>query len=343
MNDTPRSNDNPDDQAPKQPGEGSGSQGSPQDPYTDYFQQQSGGFRPYPGVNHPEDAPGFGAQDPTGSANAYGAPNYGLGPGAGGFATEALHPRLQWPLRRDNGRFSFGEAFSYGFKAVFLDPWLWILGALIYFVLSFGISYGANSGNSDTGLSDFTVSVISMFFTPFIYHLALRSIDGVKLSVGVAFDGIRYLPILGATIVTGIISALAMAPMWLGFLATGFANMDTGVTEDEAISLLLQFLLWAAVGLLVALFVTPFTVLFPFYLADGHGFGESWRANFADVKRNYGTLLGFVVVSGIFIAIGGLITIGIGLIILLPFYYNALAYIYRSISGQTYPTREIVR
>lgn len=91
-------------------------------------------------------------------------------------------------------------------------------------------------------------------------------------------------------------------------------------------------------GLLLALWLLgPLFSLWTWYAADGHGVGESIKLGVAAGKRNYPQLLLFSFLSTLVVLVGGLLTLGLGLLILTPACYLAIAHIYRQASGGQLP------
>ncbi|MCK7674947.1 hypothetical protein [Corynebacterium pygosceleis] len=287
----------------------------------------------YPGGDyHPEndDNP----QNPYGSgAPGYGAPGDPYG-SAAGYAGAAATPVAGGNrLVQGDGKTRAMESISYGFRAVFASPLAWIVSALgvgILSMLAFGVTFAAmfsrmsadGAFDPETGATpdpnDYQMSPLLMIFFLVIMvvaqvmfaNAALKAADGRKITFGDFYGG----PNFGKAIVFVVIVNLIVSA--LPYLLPGA----------------LQVILNAAM-----VFLGPLYMLMYLYVLDqGASFGDAVKRGFKAGTRNYLSLLGFSIVWGIIIIISA-IPLGLGMIITMPAYMAALAYVYRQASGGVYP------
>ncbi|QPK78341.1 hypothetical protein G7Y31_07080 [Corynebacterium lizhenjunii] len=330
---------------------------TPNDP-----QRDGGDQRPEPGryepTNHPEDRPDFGVPSyPTHSDssagtgaefNGYsgyeGAGEYGVN-GATIPAPPGVHP---W------------EAIKFGFKRTFQNPGLWVLGSLLFIGVAVvvgliaGFAAGwtgdANAevhiGASPWGPGDIALNslaaIIGLLLTPVIYSLVLRDIDAPKAGFKDIPRTQNFWKVIGASILVGIISAalaLALAFITL-FGALQRLEQSIEQLDDPAVALAaLGTVLLAVLGLTVLMaFVTPFFTLIVWLVADGRaGVLESIPMGVKLGAKNYLPLVGFQLLLMFIMLVLGLVTLGFGLLVLLPAQYLALGHVYRQAIGGQIP------
>lgn len=315
-------------------------------------QEDSGShFPPYPATPHPEDQPqGFPGQGSTGSQypgyNDYGA-GYGQQgqPGfndyAQGYQGQGGQPAAGQLVRGD-GRVDIMMAVRFGFKSVFSNALLWILGTVIFFfaVLALSIIIGLVTTDPQNvsevtvaaDIANFLVSLVSLAFSVVLYTGALKQVDKPKIGLRDFREGLNFWPTFGVLAVIGVVAAVIsgiLAAVMVGpILLTGDAPTETAIMGMLG-GLLLMFL--------VVLLVTPLYTYMPWYAADRReGFLGSIKHGFRDGARNYLKLLAYHVVAGLLMMIAVVITLGLAFIILAPAGLIISAHIYRQIAGEPY-------
>ncbi|MCX7541320.1 hypothetical protein OS128_00100 [Corynebacterium sp. P5848] len=318
--------------------------GAPADPH--------GPAAGYPGYGTPADPhgpaagyPGYGTPaDPHGPAAGYpgyGAPNnpYGSAGYGGAMPFTAGGRRLV----RGDGKVRTVESISYGFRTVFASPAAWIVGSLVVGVICTAVftvgtfmtmSTMAASGAFDPETTTTSPSAAGGFnpLAMILFVLlmvavqvtfaaaALRAADGAKITFGDFFSN----PNLGKTIIFALIVNLVTGG--IPYLIPMLYGSDTGI------ALMVQMLINLAL-----LFLAPlYMLMYLFVLDQGASFGDAVNRGFQVGSRNYLSLLGFSLLWGLIIVVSA-IPLGLGLLITMPAYMAALAYVFRQASGGIYP------
>ena len=265
------------------------------------YPQQPGGD----GYQHPENDHGGYA------SHQYQQQQYSGMPGPGGTAN-------------GTGKLDLGGAIGFGFKAVFQQPVFWIgmtllmgvLMALIWVIVAFvvpGPVYNPSNPTPtmSTALQQNLPPTLVGFLNVFALNAALKYINKGSVSVPEIFQN----PQLGIAFAIQVI---------VGLVQLGFTLLAT------------QSPVFIGVNLFVALavfFLAPLFMFFLYYLLDGRGsVVECLSLGISDGRRNYGILLGYSIVI-VLIAVAGMLTCGLGFIVIAPAMALANANAYRQISG----------
>ncbi|MGP6172998.1 hypothetical protein [Corynebacterium sp. A21] len=308
-------------------------------------------FPPYPSTPHPEDQPqGFPGPDSTGPQYP-GYNDYGTGysqqgqPGYHGYA-QGYQGNGGQPaagqLVRGDGRVDIMMAVRFGFKSVFSNALIWILGTVIFFFLLVAISSVISlatvdpnniSGATVTGdIANFLVSAVSIVFSVLLYTGALKQVDKPKIKLRDFWEELNFWPTFGVLVIIGVVAglvggilvALTIAPTLMSGEVPGGA---------EVIGMILGML----VLFLVILLVTPLYSYMAWYAADRReGFLGSIKHGFRDGARNYLKLLAYNVIAGLLMFVGAIVTLGLAIIILAPASLLISAHIYRQIAGEPF-------
>lgn len=314
----------------------------------------------YGPTNHPEDRPDFqqrhsgygGQQPPAGyGAPGYGAPGYGAHYGAGG------DPNAPAATRETDGKIDVIEAFAWAFRATFHNAKLWLLGTVAYLVvfviLSFvfaGFMMGMNGGldaaadvaTATFGGTDVAVSLvtgaISLAVMPFIYRMALREIDQVRVRWGEVGKDVNYWPTIAVRLVASAVPGL----LTMLVLAAPFSNavraLDVPNPDMIDTAPLVSLLGWLALVGLVNLLIMPFIMLVDLFPVDKRGnFTQAFAASFEMAKRNYVRLLGLYVGYFLLTLVIVLFTFGLGVIVAFPVGILAYAHAFRQGVGGSAP------
>ena len=187
---------------------------------------------------------------------------------------------------------------------------VFIVGALPYFVgASFGFVYGLVSGDANADpshpsggfillqlVSALVGGALGAFFAAGLFRMAFKQLRGESPDLGTLFSGGDiFLPVWGATILMG-----------LGIFAGSLLLIIPG---------LLLAALWC------------FTV--PLIVDKRMGVIEAMQASFNALRPQMWSALGFLIVAGLFSALGVLVFI-IGVFFTAPIQYLAVALLYRS-------------
>ena len=230
-----------------------------------------------------------------------------------------------------------------GFRTVFGNWKLWILGALALFVLSIvfvavagGINAASYSGTGDptagSWVSQLISTVLSLVLSLVIMRLALFQIDDSRTGWGYVFKDVRWWQPLVIMLVIGAVASL------IGFAAIGgtvygLLNDAENMTEDEAVAAVLSVMGIMGVFLLISFFIQPFFSLMQWFAADGDSVGDAVKKGFQAGKNNYGQML-LLAILNFFIIIGGFLLLGIGLIVAYPVTLLAQAHMFRQCAGR---------
>ncbi|OUJ24695.1 hypothetical protein [Corynebacterium kefirresidentii] len=285
-------------------------------------------FPRYEPTDHPEDQPSYGqlpSYDGSHEENTQGYVGYQAG------------------QRPYTGKVSAVDAVSWAFRAVFGNWKLWILGPLALFVLS--IIIAAVAGGiigaiaSDTGQASIGTavpqlisSVLSLVLSLVIMRLALFQIDDSRTGWGYLFKDVRWWQPLVIMLVIGVVASL-IGYAAIGGTFYGLLGDAENMSEDEAVAAVLSVLGIMGVILLISFFIQPLFSLMQWFAADGDSVGDAVKKGFQAGKNNYGQLL-LLAILNFFIAIGGFLLLGIGLIVAYPVTLLAQAHLFRQCAGR---------
>ncbi|MCK2200364.1 hypothetical protein [Corynebacterium callunae] len=344
----------------------------------------SAGSRPkYEPTSHPEDAPGgfrpyegpvdgqagsqgqsqWKNQDPYQGYSQGSAPNYGTSPypqgsqgpqgnGAAGYQSfggaAGFEGAGQGPLEKGSGRVDLTRAVKFGFRTVFSNPTIWLLGTIalgLFFILLSGIAgfiaysldpTGAAANNlfsTPNIVTNVIMFVVSTAVTIAVLAGALVSVDGRKTVLGDFFKPKNVAQTVTLIFVLGVFSPV------VGGLTSNV--MAEAIKVDETLSTIdvnnssLGLVLF---GLLAMVLISPLYSFWTFYTADGtHSAASAVSHGLKDAARNYPKLLLFQVLGGFVMIVIGALTILLGFIVLAPAYFLTSAHLYRQMSGGMIP------
>lgn len=334
----------------------------------DSSQQSSDGNSPY-GYNttpHPEDAPeGFNGQwnrdsnqdngsssfpysqsypSTPGNDNAYGngyegyTQGYGVAEGSGASI----------PMEQANGQIDVMRAVSYGFRSVFSNAAVWILGTfllgLAFVALSLLIGFALVAVSPDSDAFSTTSSASSIFLnvffavlaiavTVFILRGALTEVSGRKARFRDFFAPVNVAQTVVLLVVLSGVSYLFTIGIDSMYGEVVSVNQSTGEIAVNDSALIAQL-----VFVLILVLINPLYAYWTWYTADGrHTAMDAARTGLRDAARNYVPLLIFSIVSSILIVVATVITFALALIILGPVMLLINAHLYRQMSGGAIP------
>lgn len=241
---------------------------------------------------------------------------------------------------KGTGKMDAVAAWGFGFKQTFSNWKTWIVVGLVAVFVPGLLG----------GLLPFIGGLISfamVFLYPFLYSFALLQ----TLSRRWKFNGMKaptYGPTLGmmlliSVITLGISFVVFMVSLIFfgGTLVNAMDALDPAQIENDPMAILPFF--GALIGMiavvsLVLFFFMPLFVFQPWFAADNAAsFGAAFSAGFKAGTRNYGQLLLYYLIS-LLLIIPVVLTLGLGIIVVVPASYLALAYAYRQVSGGPVPT-----
>lgn len=321
----------------------------------------NGGLPKYEPTSHPEDQAGFGQSGNYGNygGGAYGSQSYGgYDAGQPGYAGASYGSGSSYEGPGPGagpaytGPVSAIEAIKWGFKAALGNALLWVLGAVVVFMIQFvpqiGISFGeqnADGTGSVIMLNLFSIvfSVLSFVISLVVYRLAYREIDKPSPTWGTLFQGVRWVPPLVVNLVLGVLAAIALVGVVVVLFIVGLggaAGMDLQnpdqLSEGDILALVGSIFGGLLIFMLIGLFIQPFFTLMPWLAADSSSVGEAFSQGLKLGKENYGHILLFIVLSGL-LAFASIITLGLALIIIAPALQLATAHLCRQCQGRYAP------
>lgn len=285
-------------------------------------------FPRYEPTNHPEDRPDYGQLPSYSGAHEGNAQGY-----AGYHAGQPQH----------TGRVSAIDAVSWAFRAVFSNWKLWILGTLlagilgvVFFAISGGVGAATASAEGDLSASSTIMQIISwvigIVLTLMLMRLALFQIDDSRTGWGYLFKNVRWWQPLVIMVVIGVVAGLSSFVALRGSVA-GLAGNAEQLSDEEAFTAVMGMLGVMAVISLISFFVQPLFSLMQWFAADGDSVGDAVKKGFQAGKNNYGQML-LLAILNFFIAIGGFLLLGIGLIAAYPVTLLAQAHMFRQCAGR---------
>lgn len=312
----------------------------------------------YEPTNHPEDRPdyglpsygSYGAQysEPgyagTANGNAYGSyDSYGTGNLSG---QNHAAPAYTGPV-------SATKAIGWGFRATFGNWQLWILGALVVIAVALvlsligaaitgGLSGGSEEATVAGGLSSMAVNILSSLFSLIVGLLVMRlafyQIDDPATSWGYVGKNVRWVqPFVVGLVVNIVIGGLMLIGLFI-FGGATFAALFNGDIEsnDDITKVVSAILGFAAVGMLISWLIQPLYVLMQWFAADGESIGDAFKKGFAAGKANYGQLLLFSFLMFL-LGIATILTLGLGMLVIMPVSMLAQAHIMRQCANRYAP------
>ncbi|HCD2523102.1 TPA: hypothetical protein NBR61_000392 [Corynebacterium striatum] len=321
----------------------------------------------YEPTNHPEDRPDYGlpsygsygaqSSEPgyagTANGNTYGS----YGPYGAGNLSGRNHAAPAY-----TGPVSATKAIGWGFRATFANWQLWILGAFaliaVTLVLSFigaaisgGLSGGSEEATAAAGLSSMAVNILSTLFSLIVslvvMRLAFCQIDDPATSWGYVGKNVRWVqPFVVGLVVNIVIGGLMLIGLLIfggatfvalfnGDIEAALFNGDIESDADamKAVSTILGFV---AVAMLISWLIQPLYVLMQWFAADGESIGDAFKKGFAAGKANYGQLLLFSFLM-LLLALATILTLGLGMLVIMPVSMLAQAHIMRQCANRYAP------
>ena len=291
------------------------------------------GYEPYPGGGYQ----GYSPRD-----DAY------TGYGQGTFGQYTGQDEGGTPLESTNGQVNIMRAVRFGFKAVFANPAVWILGTvlvgLLFIILSillgfmmFAIDPGAAMNNDPLSpanvILNLVISVIAWGIAICVIRGALIETDGRRARLPEFFRPVN----VGQTVILLVIITV------VGLVVSTLIQGDTSemVTVNETTGeLAVQSAVFTRLLVLFVIsgLLSPLYSYWIYYTSDGreNAVGAATHG-VADAARNYPKLLLYNILSAVVILIAIPLTLLLGLVIFLPVSVLISAHLYRQMSGGRVP------
>lgn len=280
--------------------------------------------------------------------NAYGQPHI-AGTGVVGF-----NPLYNVNMVTREKGVAVMSAISYGFKAVFKNPVLWIVGALLFCVVAFFFAfvfglgqlfYGLDSGGldpenlnaySEPSVVKILLNLLSyvplILVSPLILTAALLQIDGNQVTWDAIKARMNYQQAIYASLLTLLISGIPLVIQQ--YLSMSATSIDAyGEVQLHTGKIIGSFLLGLIVWLLTII------LMFAIYLAveSRATATEAITQSAKAVFTSFWPILGYMILMILICAVGTIFTLFIGIIILGPASVNASAHVYRQATNAPYP------
>lgn len=217
--------------------------------------------------------------------------------------------------------------------------------------ISGGLSGGSEEATAAAGLSSMAVNILSTLFSLIVslvvMRLAFYQIDDPATSWGYVGKNVRWVqPFVVGLVVNIVIGGL----MLIGLLIFGGATfvalfngdieaaLFNGDIESDAgiMKAVSTFLGFVAVGMLISWLIQPLYVLMQWFAADGESIGDAFKKGFAAGKANYGQLLLFSFLM-LLLALATILTLGLGMLVIMPVSMLAQAHIMRQCANRYAP------
>ncbi|MDO4928524.1 MAG: hypothetical protein Q3976_05605 [Corynebacterium sp.] len=309
-------------------------------------------FEPYPSSNHPEDRPDFGQTAPgyNQPGNGYGQAGYGQGypgnapggfPPAGGSpnydnygqtaggAAGVVHSEFDKPFVVSDEGLDIGASIKYGVIATFRRPLVWIVGAIAAMLLLALISL--------VPVTNLFAPFIMAALGPAVYRVALLQLEDRPFDSGELFSGYAWGRSALVYLVSNAIVSIGATPFFLPMLNElndQFANSQGEQVVDFGTSTFIFALLGLVIYLILAIFL-QFSALFA--VDQDTSFGDAIKGSIR-LGRTWFFRILLWNIALIFLAFFfTIITLGIGLIIILPVLVNSSVYVYRQMAQRPFP------
>ncbi|AKK06119.1 hypothetical protein CMUST_09010 [Corynebacterium mustelae] len=310
-----------------------------------------------PAYQQPQPQGGYG-QSPYGSSgypaggynqhNAYGQPTT-VGTGVVGF-----NPLFNVNMVTREKGIAIMSAITYGFKAVFQNPVLWIVGALVYFVVAITLGMLLGVGQAlfafqDTGLDPENLSTYSepslvgiiinflsyiplILLMPVIQTAALLQLDGSAVTWDAIKSRMNYSQAFFASILVAVITGIPLVIQQ--FLASDMTFVDAygNLQFDSG-----KFVISLFLGLVVWL-LSFFLIFATYFAVESRATAtEAITQSVKAVLNNFFPILGCMILMGLIAIFGTIFTLFIGIIVFGPASLNATTHVYRQATKAPYP------
>ena len=250
-------------------------------------------------------------------------------------------------------------SIRFGISSTFRNPLL-ILGVFLTFVVMFAVSFllslaismvaGFDSAvNPDTGelttdgfafssilsLSlNIPMAIVSILLTIILYHIGMKALQSPKIQFQGLFSGMKLLPAVGAYLLASLVQLVIFTLAILVLLVPVGVLLLWGMDPLDTNTYIPRILFLGVVAMIMSFFVIPFNLLAPFYALDGHSVTDSVMAGLRDAKKYYWVLMGYTLLTSVVGVLLGMVTLGLGFLIVIPVTHIALAHLYYQINNK---------
>ena len=250
-------------------------------------------------------------------------------------------------------------SIRFGISSTFRNPLL-ILGVFLTFVVMFAVSFllslaismvaGFDSAvNPDTGelttdgfafssilsLSlNIPMAIVSILLTIILYHIGMKALQSPKIQFQGLFSGMKLLPAVGAYLLASLVQLVIFTLAILVLLVPVGVLLLWGMDPLDTNTYIPRILFLGVVATIMSFFVIPFILLAPFYALDGHSVTDSVMAGLRDAKKYYWVLMGYTLLTSVVGVLLGMVTLGLGFLIVIPVTHIALAHLYYQINNK---------
>lgn len=268
---------------------------------------------------------------------------------------QGVHPLLRAQMVTRERGLDIGQAISYGLRATFARPMLWLGGTacvgFVYAVRDLTTWLLAQPEVAGSGLRAllwplevllFPVDLVCFLLTPMVIFLLIKQVDGDKLTLREAVSGASWWRGLAVSCVLFVLAVLplgvaidALVRAW----STEMGELLTGsVAREDLVNAIYLNSVLPATLVVVVLCLVSFLETAVYYATEGRqGIVGAFRDGAMDVARNYGTYLLFVgTLAGVGLVVS-LLTFGLGMLVVVPASCHAHVFAYRQISRAPYP------
>ena len=268
---------------------------------------------------------------------------------------QGVHPLLRAQMVTRERGLDIGQAISYGLRATFARPLLWLGGTacvgFAYAVKDLTTWFLAQPEIAGSGLRAllwplevflFPVDLVCFLLTPMVIFLLIKQVDGDKLTLREAVSGASWWRGLAVSCVLFVLAVLplgaaidALVRAW----STEMGELLTGsVAREDLVNAIYLNSVLPATLVVVVLCLVSFLETAVYYAIEGRqGIVGAFRDGAMDVARNYGTYLLFVgTLAGVGLVVS-LLTFGLGMLVVVPASCHAHVFAYRQISRAPYP------
>lgn len=181
-------------------------------------------------------------------------------------------------------------------------------------------------------------TLFSLIVSLVVMRLAFYQIDDPATSWGYVGKNVRWVqPFVVGLVVNIVIGGLMLIGLLI-FGGAAFVALFNGDIESDADAMkaVSTFLGFVAVGMLISWLIQPLYVLMQWFAADGESIGDAFKKGFAAGKANYGQLLLFSFLM-LLLALATILTLGLGMLVIMPVSMLAQAHIMRQCANRYAP------
>lgn len=259
----------------------------------------------------------------------------------------------------EKGTVKLMPSINFGISSTFRNPLL-ILGVFLTFVGMSAVSFilslsifmvaefdelvnpatgalttdGSNFSSILSLFLNIPLTIVSILLTVILYHIGMKALQSPKIQFQGLFSGMRLLPAIGAYLLASLVQLVIFTLAILVLLVPVGVLLLWDMNPLDESTYIPRILFLCVVAMIMSLFVTPFNLLAPFYALDGHSVTDSVMAGLRDAKKYYWVLMGYTLLTSVVGVLLGMVTLGLGFLIVIPVTHIALAHLYYQINNK---------